>query len=356
MAHPKVHSTRCISARRCVYATGALRCQHCIRFYYDDCDITQRISNLPAETAINVGQQIQSDTKEEPHELTQYSTTAEKVWEWLADGANILVIGCDVGTKNSSASWLCIDKNQQLSLNFRLQSRHVQHAGDWRIPTQAAIISQDGVAQLIFSPSDIDDHLGDDLEAGDIFTLLKLGLAHPNSQTDDEEKKMVTAAQDANNLTLERYRSANSLPSHVTSVLDIFREFLKYFWGIIRADIASRIPLPEEVLDHVLQEYTKVVVAVPAIWTSTMNNRFRGLLRDAGFPGAHIRSEPKLAAAVVVREQQQRLILDPEASAPRLEQAQRLLQVIRVVLNVGGGTAVSPELPQPETAGTLTPS
>ena len=188
---------------------------------------------------------------------------------------------------------------------------------------------------LLVSKGKITDcsSIGDDLDAKDVFTLLKLMLADPAAQSNDEEKKLVLATQRVNNMILEQHRVAGSVPPGIQTVLDVFREFLRYFWGVIRADIAAKIPLSDQILDYVLHKHTRIVVAAPAIWTGTMNNQFRRLLLDAGFTNAHIRSEPKLISAVIVRGQQQ----DLRANST-IDQVRRLRECACIVLDIGGGT------------------
>lgn len=307
--------------------------------HLQDCDIADTIANLPRETSFTAGQSTRTTLKKEPAPPSQYSKPSDPKWEGLVKGDYVLVLGVDIGTKNSSASWQLVPKNQKLTPRFKFQVRNIESAGEWRIPTQAAIIVENDQPRLIFSEAEILDRMGEGLESQDVFTLLKLMLVRTSTDDNDGERQMVDALQRANNFTAEKYLRAGRLPTDVHNVLDIFREFLRYLWSIIRGKIASVARISEEELEYALQKHTRIIVAVPAIWTAPMNNHFRRILLDAGFPCAHIRSEPKLAAAVILQDQQQDSGMTTTA-VKRAKILERSKQTARLVVDIGGGTTV----------------
>lgn len=337
----QVRCSNCAAARRiCKHHAKSFRCQRCIGYDLHNCDIRDQVASLPEEASFIAGQPSPTSLKEEQPSQSQASKPSELKWELLVKGDYVLIIGIDVGTKNSSACWQVVPKDQKLTPNFKPQVRNVTSAGEWRIPTQAVIIPEGDQSRLVFSGEEIEDHMGEDLEPHDVFTLLKLMLVRTSTDDNNSQKEMIDALQRTNNSIFERFLQAQPLPANIDTVLDIFREFLRYLRNIIYDNIASAVPLTGPELKDVWEKHTRVVVAVPAIWTATMNNHFRRLLLDAKFPCAHIRSEPKLAAAVIVQEQQQENGLLSTA-VERAQALAHMQKTARIVVDIGGGTTVS---------------
>ena len=124
-----------------------------------------------------------------------------------------------------------------------------------------------------------------------------------------------------------------------TQTSDIFQEYLSYLWKTIRENLMRVSPLCAEDLERVFKDSTRIVVAAPAIWTASMNSKFRKLLHAAGFPNVSIRSESKVAAAVFAHQQQR------DAGPSKSEQEReatmaKLRSVAYLIVDIGGGTTV----------------
>ena len=168
-----------------------------------------------------------------------------------------------------------------------------------RFPTQAAVVQGDGGYRLAFTDTDLHNH---DVLPHEVFRHLKLMQV----TTDDAKaiglNSMVEEIQHRNAALFDNLCARGARPPNISSVVDIFREVLRYIWGTAKVSIRYQTGMTEEQLSWVLKHKARIVVAVPPAWTSRQNNEFRSLLIEAGFDNPYLRSESKLAGAIHAHE------------------------------------------------------
>jgi hypothetical protein len=347
----EIKCSNCADANQgeCIFSEGALCCQRCLRLNLDDCNIHDEVLKVPWEVTYMAGKTDENlqhagrvrDRNERFGRSSNSKNYTQHIKE-LVDGQHVLCVGIDVGTGNSAACWEVVAKGQALTPGFNVAFTQVQLGADWYQPTQAAFALKDGEPRLVSFDAEIENLGENGLDRQHVLFLLKLMLASPDAQHNEEEKKMLASIRRSNNKAIEYYRAENLLPENVNGILDVFREWLRSLWDLICDHITSVTDLSPKDLHRICENNTRVVVAVPAIWTPSMNNRFRRLLIDAGFPKPNLRSEPKLAAAAIIRKELQKSFQNHTPTAPEVG---KLLKEWRersiVVMDIGRGTLVS---------------
>ena len=122
--------------------------------------------------------------------LTHAASQSQTSYEWLQllhDDYKV-VVGVDIGTRNSSACWRRIHKNTRITPQNVIDALEVQVAGEWRIPTEVAPVRDGDGYKLIFGP-EVETYLADAEILNDeaVFRLLKLSLITSNESRFSED-------------------------------------------------------------------------------------------------------------------------------------------------------------------------
>ena len=344
--------------RHCAFSQGSIKCDECntrgIKCRYSE-DLPARQRRLVSATPIRSNTVVSSITKKRsahiPRLITGPSASQSQTsYEWLQllkDDYKI-VIGIDIGTRFSSACWRRIHRDTQITPQNVIDASAVQVAGEWRVPTEVAPVRDGDGYNMIFGP-EVETYLADAgiLRDEDVFRLLKLSLIPSDESRFSDDGTLIKEVFPSHNTALARaprqarvfldFQGSETI-CVIDSVTDVFRAFLSWFWDQIKAAIAAESRLDSADMDAVMSTKTEIAVAVPAIWTDSMINTFRKLLREAGFPNAHIKSEPKCAAAVIAYKELRRIV-ETHAPGDRAEAMESLRQTIKIILDLGHGTA-----------------
>ena len=344
--------------RTCTFSEGNVKCDECtnrdISCRYRQ-GLPAQLRSLASSKPIRFSATASPSTKQVATYPVQQTadppaSQSQTSYEWLQllhDDYKV-VVGVDIGTRNSSACWRRIHKNTRITPQNVIDALEVQVAGEWRIPTEVAPVRDGNGYKLIFGP-EVETYLADAEVLNDeaVFRLLKLSLIPGNESRFSEDGPLLKEVLYSHNKAMARAPKearvfldfeGRETVCAIESVRDIFRAYLSWFWDQIKASIAAESRLDSADMNTILSKKTEIAVAVPAIWTDNMINDFRKLLLEAGFPNAHIKSEPKCAAAVIAYKELRRIV-ETHAPDDRAEAMGRLKKTTKIILDLGHGTA-----------------
>lgn len=273
----------------------------------------------------------------------------------LLDKANsqLLRIGVDFGTDNSSAAFVVVDDKEDKILEHidRIHSLHTLNE-KIRFPTLAAfktLESSPRRGQLVFAQDVLDGLYDGTIKVDNIVSYPKLGLIDDFSGIFDADKGALEKLQARHLRTLKnatrdfdsvviRYPDGNVEQDVVlTAIDDIVVRCLKYFLSLIKVELRKKLQISQEQIEWVMSEKTEVGFAAPTFWKDSMLDSFLRLIQEAGWPTyCKIWSEPKCALSAYVAGNVADL-----SRKQRDEMKGRELDTVRIVIDIGGGSLVS---------------
>jgi hypothetical protein len=266
----------------------------------------------------------------------------------LMSGETRLVVGIDFGTQSTSICWQIVPQDLVLNAETLLNPIYVEVENSFRIPTVAAIVRDrdKGTAGMAYGshvkhclkthePSEID-----------VLHLLKLGLVRVNDGDLEREHAIeIDKVHAAHREILDRTprpivnASPESSPPNTITIEHVLEGFFTYLNRVLKQHISSKIGLELDIISDLLIE-GEICVAFAPDWLDDWIDQFLGCVSRAGFPKAHVVSEPKCAAAVMAAKRV-RFIKESTPVDRRAETIEHLMNTNMVVVDIGHGTAVS---------------
>jgi hypothetical protein len=240
-----------------------------------------------------------------------------------------IVLSIDLGTSHTGASWEVLNFDQP---HPDLNAREVQFDGSARPRTQVAFITEESGSRVpCITESVLTQH---EVDFAKRFKYIKLYGVSAAEAKDLGHQGFVQKAQRAAESLLKELKAKSALPAEVSETSDIVVGFLRALRTQISTTLQTETGMTSQQVDWVIENKVRLIVAAPAKWTSRLSMQLQAYFEKAGFPCPDIRSEPKLALAMIVHQSRAavtRGTLDAFNSS-------QLLNRVTTVVDIGGGT------------------